>query len=417
MIVGSDVMPGSFAASGRRFRLVAVALVLLIGLAATTAWMMLARADWGTTPARQIERALDVGDLSRARKLLTRLIRDNPRRAHSRLLYARLLRLSGRPRDADVALAKAMDMGAPEASLWREYGLLLADSDFRKAERILQRALDVQPRDIEVLRALADGLSRQGRWPEAADFYSQWLRVEPNRTEALLGRSRALVQTGQSLTAVSELRAVLARQPDNYEARLLLANSFLSNANMEEAAPELERCRQLRPDRPEPLAGLASCAIERDDPDRARALLDRAVTLDPTSVLALTTRANLALKLRQYNLALSDFERVVALDPKNKQGHMHLRAALPQVGRSDKGQESTSKLFGGWKASGRRSFAPSAGCADGDRTHEAAARNWLEARQARHKIVETTKTPSGQTMDWSLCVSDVSARPSQVVEN
>jgi predicted Zn-dependent protease len=331
MNVGGYPVPVSFATGRRRLRMFAVALVLIIGLAAAVTWV-LARAGWWTTPIRQVEQALDAGDLSGARVLLNRLIRDDPRQAHARLLYARLLRLSSRPRDADVALAKAMDLGAPEASLWREYGLLLADSDFRKAQPILQRALKAHPQDVEVLRALADGLSRQGLWPEAADFYSQWLKLEPDRTEALLGRSRALVQTGQSLAAVSELRAILARQPNNYEARLLLANCFLSNAEMNQAAPELERCHRLRSDRPEPLAGLASCAVERDEPDRARELLDRAIALDPSSVLALTARANLALKLRQFDLALADFERVVALDPKNKQCHMHLAQLFHRSG-------------------------------------------------------------------------------------
>jgi Flp pilus assembly protein TadD len=338
MNAGSYAMAGSFAVGRARFRMLAVALVLFIGLAAAAAWI-LARTGWWTTPIRQVEQALDAGDLARAGMLLGRLMRDDPRQAHARLLYARLLRLSGRPRDADVALAKAMDLGAPEASLWREYGLLLADSDFRKAERILLRALKAHPGDVEVLRALADGLSRQGRWPEAADFYSQWLRVQPDQTEALMGRSRALVQSGRSLEAVSELRAILARQPDNYEARLLLANCFLNNADMDEAAPELERCRQLRPDRPEPLAGLAGCAIERDDLDRARELLDQAVTLDPSSVLALTSRANLALKLRQFDVALADFERIVALDPKNKQGHMHLAQLFHRSGDRRRAKE------------------------------------------------------------------------------
>ena len=331
MNLGGSARIGSVNVARRRFRRLAVALVPIAGLAAGAAWM-LARADWWTTPLQQAERALDAGDLLKAGMLLSRVIQDDPRQAHARLLYARLLRLSGRPRDADVALAKAMDLGAPEASLWREYGLLLAGPDFRKAEPILLRALKANPGDVEVLRALADGLSRQGRWPEAADSYSEWLRVEPDRTEALMGRSRALIQSGRSREAVSELRAILARQPDDYEARLLLANCYLNDANMGQAAAELERCRRLRPDRPEPLAGLAACAIERDDLDRARELLDRAVTVDPTSLLALTSRANLALKLRQYDLALADFERVVELDPKNKQGHLHLAQLFRKSG-------------------------------------------------------------------------------------
>ncbi len=338
MKVGGSATPRSFPVARRRFRRLAVALVLIAGLAAATAWI-LTRTDWWTTPVQEAERALQAGYLPRAGILLSRVIRDDPRQAHARLLYARFLRLSGMPRDADVALAKAMDLGVPEASLWREYGLLLAGSDFRKAEQILLKALKAQPGDVEVLRALTDGLSRQGNWPKAADFYSQWLRVEPDRTEALLGRSRALVQSGQSREAASELRAILARQPDDYEARMLLANCFLSNADMKEAEPELERCRQLRPDRPEPLAGLASCAIERDDLDRARELLDRAVTLDPSSILALTTRANLALNLRQYDLALADFERIIALDPDNKQGHLHLAQLFHRSGDRTRAEE------------------------------------------------------------------------------
>jgi tetratricopeptide (TPR) repeat protein len=329
--VGGPIVSGHFATGRGRFQTLAVALATIMGLAAAAAWM-LARSDWWTTPIRQAERALDAGDLTRARMLLTRVIRDEPRQAHARLLYARLLRLSGRLKDADVALGQAMDMGVPQASLWREYGLLIAASDFRKAEPILLRASKAHPGDVEVLRALADGLSSQGRWPDAADFYSQWLRVEPNRTEALLGRSRALVQAGQARDAVSELRAILARQPDNYEARLLLANCFLSNAEMDQAAPELERCCRLRPDRPEPLAGLASCAVEVHNLDRARELLNRAVALDPSHIAALTSRANLALKLRQYDLALADYERVVTLDPTNKQGHMHLAQLFDRRG-------------------------------------------------------------------------------------
>ena len=322
-------MPERFPVTPGRFRILAVACVLVLVLA--SAWTLMRR-GWWPTPIREAEQALDAGNLSRAAVLLSRVIRDDPRQGQARLLYARLMRLSGKPRDADLALGRAMDLGVPEASLWREYGLLLADSDFRKAKPILLKALGPNPGDVEVLRALADGLSRQGLWPEAADAYSQWLRVEPDRLEALLGRSRALVQSGKSLEAASELRGILARHSDDYDARMLLANCFLSNADMKEAEAELERCRRLRPDRPEPLAGLAGCAIERDDLNQARELLDRAVALDPSSLLALTSRGNLAMNLRQYDLALADFERVVALDPKNKQGHLHLAQLFHRTG-------------------------------------------------------------------------------------
>jgi tetratricopeptide (TPR) repeat protein len=107
-------------------------------------------------------------------------------------------------------------MDVPEASLWREYGLLLADSDFRKAERILMRALKAHSEDVEVIRALAAGLSRQGRWPEAADFYSQWLRVEPDRTDALMAR-----------TTRTSLRLTSIRRPNDERRNLTRVCSML----------------------------------------------------------------------------------------------------------------------------------------------------------------------------------------------
>ncbi len=305
-----------------RFRTIAVASVVLAG-AAAGGWMV-ARSDRWTPPIRRAERAIDAGDLVGAGKILGEVIRDDPRQPRARLLYARLLRLQGRPRDADAALARAMDLGAPEAELWREYGLLLADSDFVKAEPILLRALKVHPDDVEILRALVDGLSRQGRSAEAAEFASRWLRLEPGRPAPLMARSRALVQAGRAREAAADLRAALDRRPDDFETRLLLADCYLADADTKAAEPELERCRRLRPDRPEPLVGLAACAVEQDDLDRARDLLDRAIALDPSSLLTLIARGDLELKARRYDRALADFERVVGLDPGNKRAHLHL---------------------------------------------------------------------------------------------
>lgn len=321
----------------RRWRL-ALAASGLVGFAGISA-AVIVHSGWWLTPIQRAARALDAGKLPEAGAILNRIIADEPRQPEARLLYARLLRLSGLRREADAALGKAMDLGVAEASLWREYGLLLADPDFRKAEPILLRAVQARPGDVEVLRALADGLSRQGRWPEAAERYAEVLRVEPDQRAALLGRSRALVQSGRSPAAVAELRHLLRLRPNDYEVRLLLANSFLSDAAIDQAVPELERCHQLRPDRPEPLAALASCAIERADPDRARSLLDQAIALDPRSVLALTGRGNLAMNRSEYDQARADFERVVALDPSNKQGHLHLAQLFRRSGNRAKAEE------------------------------------------------------------------------------
>lgn len=336
-VAGEGIKPGP---TRRRWRPMA-AIVLAVGvvaLAGAGAWG-LARSDFWRSPLDRAERAMAAGDLRGAGLILDRLVRDEPRRADVRLAYARFLRRSGLAREADVALARAQDLGAPEAGLAREFGLLVAGPDFRAAEPFLAKALAARPEDGEVLGALADGYSRQGRWPDAADLYARLLTIEPGRPDAAMGRARALVQAGRGADAAAELRALLADRPDDYEARLLLASTLLNDADLAAAEPELERARRLRPDRPEPLAGLASCAVAREDWGRARDLLDRAIALDPASLLALVGRAELGLARGDRDAARADFERVVALDPAHKAAHLHLAQLYHRLGDRDRARE------------------------------------------------------------------------------
>jgi len=228
------------------------------------------------------------------------------------------MRRCGRRQAAEDSLALARKTGAPAAEIGREEGLLLAATDFRRAEPALRLALEARPRDDEVLGALSDVLER-----------------DPRRVAFLKARVRELMQFGSLMDlkeATSDLRVIVAHAPDDYEARLLLAQTFLHSESPAAAEPEFLRCLGLRPDRPEPLVGLAACAAARRDFERAQDLDDRALSLDPSFVPALLDRGNLHLTRQRYELAIRDFEDVVRLDPKNQQGQLKLAQLYRRAG-------------------------------------------------------------------------------------
>ncbi|WP_435005434.1 tetratricopeptide repeat protein [Tundrisphaera lichenicola] len=304
------------------------------------------------------EHALEVGDLTGARSILARVLEERPREPRARLLYARLLRLSGRAREADVALGRAMELGVPEADLWREYGLLIAGSDFGKAEPILLRALGRSPHDPEILAALTDGTARQDHWVDSVDFANRWLKAEPDRVEARIARARALVRTARPGEAAADLRIAAGRRPRDYQIRLFLADCLMGTNNPAGASAEFEEARQLRPDLAEPLVGLARCDLELGEPDRARSSLDRAIELDPSSRIALTTRGSLAVKRQQDELAKADFERVVALDPNHREAHFQLAQIYRRLGEHRRAEEHERAFR---ELSGAPSGVPEAG--------------------------------------------------------
>jgi len=316
-----------------RPRWLAAAILLLVAASAVS-WPWL-RNSLGSFRLRAAERALDEGDLSGAGRTLRQVLAENPGEGRAHLLHARLMRRCGRRQAAEDSLALARKTGAPAAEIGREEGLLLAATDFRRAEPALRLALEARPRDDEVLGALSDVLEQLGHWEEAAKVRGRWLDRDPRRVAFLKARVRELMQFGSLMDlkeATSDLRVIVAHAPDDYEARLLLAQTFLHSESPAAAEPEFLRCLGLRPDRPEPLVGLAACAAARRDFERAQDLDDRALSLDPSFVPALLDRGNLHLTRQRYELAIRDFEDVVRLDPKNQQGQLKLAQLYRRAG-------------------------------------------------------------------------------------
>ncbi len=131
---------------------------------------------------------------------------------------ARLQRDRGDLASAKADLARACTLGLAPALAERERGLN-ARSEHRldAAERHLQRARELAPRDVETLVAHAETLAELGRFRAAADSYARVIELTPHPgPEVFLARVRALAAGGgisEALRTLDEAQARLGPVP------------------------------------------------------------------------------------------------------------------------------------------------------------------------------------------------------------
>jgi Flp pilus assembly protein TadD len=313
-------------------RIIVWSLLVLAGgaIACTYYWPEYERYRlWSTAQSAQT-----AGNLALADDSLAKLCKLEPENARAHLLYARVLREMGRAGDAEFHLSRAGDLGLVDEGR-REFGLLYAPHDFRLAEGALQRALALNPDDMEVLVALAEGYVKTHRSSLAEKHLQHALELEPDNVNVMLGLAEVYVNRGYPAKSVTILRKLLSISPDHFRARLLLGHALIADARMAEAEPELLQCREMRPDHPDPLVGLAACAVERGDAEKAHQLLSQALDLNRNSTRTLNEIGNLQLHQGHYELAVPMFEQVLRSDPNDKQAHLHLAMIYRRTGKMD----------------------------------------------------------------------------------
>lgn len=89
--------------------------------------------------------------------------------------------------------------------------------------KLLLKAFDDRPNDLDVLVCLADGYARQGANRQAADFYGRALDRSPKFKPALAGAAEVAVKTGATARATKLYETLLTVDPDHPDAKAFLA--------------------------------------------------------------------------------------------------------------------------------------------------------------------------------------------------
>jgi len=245
------------------------------------------------------------------------------------------------PQKASPALARAAgergDWGQ-SASVWYELGLrggegaaaayvqcamaLCEAGTPANAQRLLERALETAPDQIELLEGLADVMLRSGFRRAAEPHLERVLELDPDRVATLLALARLRFELGLEVGAAPLLERRIALGGGDAETWVLLARARRGAGDGAGAAAAYQRALELGESDPDRLLHAATLYFEF--PEEQRGTLDaaqaerwiaRAIELDPASVDAHFLLGALHEKEQRLDAAGAEYRRALELDP------------------------------------------------------------------------------------------------------
>ncbi|HAC92835.1 MAG TPA: hypothetical protein DCF63_19705 [Planctomycetaceae bacterium] len=124
---------------------------------------------------------------------------------------------------------------------------LSAKQDWAGAERLLGRALEIQPDSAVTIAKLAHVQIEQGKLAKAEETLQRAMDIDPLSLETKRSLGRLELRKGNVDTAVAHFRGMLAIDGRSFEAHADLGIALMQQGAMHDAVRELEEAMQLKP--------------------------------------------------------------------------------------------------------------------------------------------------------------------------
>jgi len=210
------------------------------------------------------------------------------------LLRSRALALTGRCADAGAILKTFGDVPRSAGSLVFSIGMAQAECKlYETAEMSFSRALDADPRNLDILFNLGLAALRAGHG----------------------GRARSVLET------------VLRERPEDPDALYALAQVNLQEKSPVSAAALLARAEKVAPGRPEIILLLAQVAAQLEFFEDSAAAYDRYLKLKPDDDIARRERGFALARSNQSQSALRDLEWYIGRHPRDGMAYFELAIA------------------------------------------------------------------------------------------
>ncbi len=259
--------------------------------------------------------------------------RRPPARAHVQghwdaVARGRMYLRQGRPDRAFEAVSAIRDEAPGAGEAMTVAGLaLLQYREFRGARLTLERALKLQPDQLDATKTLAALDLMLGNGMSGVKLLRKAASLDPRDAQVWLTLGNVHHDLGEPGEAAHAFEEALKRDPKDREALFKLITELLDINRTDEATPRLTEALRRYPDDPALLALAARQARDTGRMDEALALATRALGGDPDNLNALLVRARARVTSGHPEQALGDLEHAVAAHPSDL-GAMQLLAQV-----------------------------------------------------------------------------------------
>jgi tetratricopeptide (TPR) repeat protein len=119
--------------------------------------------------------------------------------------------------------------------------MLSGEKRYDEALRVLGRALEIAPRHVPTLVAVARAQTKKASYQQAEQAIRAALAIDPHHAMAHATLGEIHLDNDRFTEALAAFEAALARAPDSWETRNLYANCLKAVGRLDEALAEFER--------------------------------------------------------------------------------------------------------------------------------------------------------------------------------
>jgi thioredoxin-like negative regulator of GroEL len=220
-----------------------------------------------------------------------------------------------------------------------------------EAEEVLAAGLEVHPDNHEIMVALAQAASRQGRHDEALARWTRAFDTFPDSWQASVGLASARLACEQVEEAMNEFAAAAQRFPDEPSPLIEWAEANYALDRLDDAERLFGGVLERFPDRPEGYAGLARVCISNGAAAAAIGLIATARERFPDNWLVARESAAVAEALDDWPLAVARWRAAAMQFPEIEELRRRLfEAEMRQVERDTDRKDGTDASARGAEA-------------------------------------------------------------------
>ena len=216
----------------------------------------------------------------------------------------------------------------PVADLMSEGMSLAAQGQLAQAELVLERARQTDPKNAEVLSALAKVKDREGELPVAIAIFREVVNEDPRSTDAHLNLAMALADNGDLNGALPEASRAVELSPKLASAHLNRARILADLHRFEDARAEFLIASRLAPANPDCYFYWALVEKENDNYTKESDLLRTVVRLQPNNDKALNLLGQSLFDESKELEAVAAWRRVLSINPNSSDATYSLSMAL-----------------------------------------------------------------------------------------
>jgi tetratricopeptide (TPR) repeat protein len=229
--------------------------------------------------------------------------------------------------------------------LCREGEQLAKEGRHDEAARRFDRAVELRPDDLEILRRRLQVLLVAGKTAEALERLDGFIAANPRVAQPLLAKADLLSLIGQTKEAVACLDEALTFEQENAEIWRRRGLALRHMGEFEGAIESFERALRINPSDAPAWRGIGDVMLDGDEIDGALKCFGAAARLDPAVLSASdwSQRADRLYGKGKTELALSLYDRALQQDGRYTWAWRGRGLALKRLGRPDEAIECFAK--------------------------------------------------------------------------